>query len=144
MTYGTFKDVQSQNIKVGDIVKVCHSQRVPADMILLKSTDKTGGVFIKTDQLDGETDWKFRESIQQLQGVTDLTHFRDSQIEIYVNPPEKEINDFKGYYQMYPGAPKEGLSLKHTLWTNTIVASQGHILALAIYTGKESRYKMNT
>jgi magnesium-transporting ATPase (P-type) len=36
-------------IKVGDIIKVSHSERVPADMILVHSTDKSGGVFIKTD-----------------------------------------------------------------------------------------------
>lgn len=39
---------------------------------------------------------------------------------------------------------KESLSLKNSLWANTILASQGHILGLAIYTGKETRYKMNT
>jgi magnesium-transporting ATPase (P-type) len=29
--------------------------RVPADMVLLRTTDKSGAVFIRTDQLDGET-----------------------------------------------------------------------------------------
>jgi phospholipid-translocating ATPase len=51
------------HIKVGDIIKVSHGERIPADMIIIHSTDKSGGVFIKTDQLDGETDWKFREAI---------------------------------------------------------------------------------
>jgi len=60
---GKFKDTKCQNLRVGDIVRVNHNERVPADLLLLYSSDKSGGCFIKTDQLDGETDWKFRESI---------------------------------------------------------------------------------
>ena len=30
-------------------------ERVPADMILLRTSDEGGSVFIRTDQLDGET-----------------------------------------------------------------------------------------
>jgi len=53
----------SQNLKVGHIVKVHQNERVPADLILLYTTEKTGSVFIRTDQLDGETDWKLRKAV---------------------------------------------------------------------------------
>ncbi len=55
--------LKCQDIRVGDIIKVQHLERAPADLILLQTTEKAGGVFIKTDQLDGETDWKFREAV---------------------------------------------------------------------------------
>ncbi len=35
-------------------------KQVPADMVLLRTTEKSGASFIRTDQLDGETDWKLR------------------------------------------------------------------------------------
>ena len=38
---------------------------------------------------------------------------------------------------------KEALSLENTLWQNTVLASSGHVLALVIYTGKETRSEMN-
>lgn len=34
--------------------------QVPADLVLLRTTEKSGASFIRTDQLDGETDWKLR------------------------------------------------------------------------------------
>lgn len=46
---GTLKEVKCSSIKVGDIIKVNHGERVPVDMILVQSTDKTGGTFLKTD-----------------------------------------------------------------------------------------------
>ena len=42
-------------------------QRVPADMILVRTTEKTGSCFIRTDQLDGETDWKLRLAVTKTQ-----------------------------------------------------------------------------
>jgi len=36
-------------MKVGDIVKVCKNERIPADMVLLYTTEASGTVFIRTD-----------------------------------------------------------------------------------------------
>ena len=52
--------VASSDLKVGDIIYVEKGQRVPADMVLLRTTEQSGACFIRTDQLDGETDWKLR------------------------------------------------------------------------------------
>ena len=38
-------------------------------MILLSTNDPQGTIFIKTDQLDGETDWKLRRSVHCTQNV---------------------------------------------------------------------------
>jgi phospholipid-translocating ATPase len=46
---GAYTEVTSANMKVGDIIKVRHNERVPADMLLLYTTEKSGAVFIRTD-----------------------------------------------------------------------------------------------
>jgi phospholipid-translocating ATPase len=60
---GTYSTVTSENMRVGDIIKVHQNERVPADLLLLYTTEKSGAVFIRTDQLDGETDWKLRKAV---------------------------------------------------------------------------------
>lgn len=52
--------VPGSELRVGDIVMLHKGQRVPADMILLRTNETMGTVFIRTDQLDGEIDWKVR------------------------------------------------------------------------------------
>ena len=47
-------------LQVGHIIEVRANQRIPADLLLLHTTDESETVFIRTDQLDGETDWKLR------------------------------------------------------------------------------------
>lgn len=61
MTRNGFHKITSAELKVGDIVEIQSNQRIPADLLLLYTKDTT--VFIRTDQLDGETDWKLRKSI---------------------------------------------------------------------------------
>lgn len=48
-TADVFADTKSEDLKVGMIVKLTQGQRVPADLILLYTTEKNGAVFIKTD-----------------------------------------------------------------------------------------------
>jgi phospholipid-translocating ATPase len=52
---------------VGDVVKIEGGDRVPADMITLYSENDQGTLFLKTDQLDGETDWKLRKAVKMTQ-----------------------------------------------------------------------------
>jgi phospholipid-translocating ATPase len=64
MLDGSKVDVSSQDLRPGHIVYIRKGKRVPADCVILSTTDRTGSVFIRTDQLDGETDWKLRVAIQ--------------------------------------------------------------------------------
>ena len=54
---------------MGDIITIEKDQRVPADMVLLRTTEKAGSCFIRTDQLDGETDWKLRVAVPVTQNL---------------------------------------------------------------------------
>jgi len=61
------RSVPSSSIRVGDLVLLEKNQRVPADLILLRTSDSSGTCFIRTDQLDGETDWKLRVAVPATQ-----------------------------------------------------------------------------
>ena len=66
---GTFSAKTSATLQVGDIIKVNQNERFPADCVLLYTTEKNGSVFIRTDQLDGETDWKLRKAVALTQSI---------------------------------------------------------------------------
>ena len=56
--------ILSKDIKVGNIIEIKSNQRIPADCVILNTSEEDGTVFIRTDQLDGETDWKLRKAIK--------------------------------------------------------------------------------
>ncbi|KAI5310835.1 putative aminophospholipid-translocase [Ascosphaera atra] len=191
---------KSRDLKVGDIVKLRKDQRVPADVIVLKSTpgdaaysdapnefeepqqkeealfegededasssaqndeDDFGGssdTFIRTDQLDGETDWKLRLPSPLTQKLS-LDKF--DKLVINAGPPQKNVHEFLGTVQIDldaykppemhddPAAPRTGvqtspLNVGNTAWASTVIASNTITYAAIIYTGPETRSAMST
>lgn len=63
------RSVPSSALRVGDLVLLEKNQRLPADMILLWTSETSGTCFIRTDQLDGETDWKLRVAVPEAQKI---------------------------------------------------------------------------
>ncbi|KAF8542246.1 phospholipid-translocating P-type ATPase [Trichophaea hybrida] len=162
---------KSRDLKVGDILVLKKDQRVPADVVILKSIsneigtaddeteegDTSGEAFIRTDQLDGETDWKLRMAPSLTQG---LPAERFESLKIIASAPSREVNSFVGTLE-YPGSGlSEGsdtaslspyqkststaLSIDNTAWANTVLASNSTTLAAIIYTGPETRAALST
>ena len=113
----------------------------------MHTTERSGSVFIRTDQLDGETDWKLRKAVNFTQSLQPIEHtVRRADLVINALPPNDQIYDFKGNMQSGTDddvAKIEPLSLENTLWQNTVLASSGFVVACIVYTGKETRAEMN-
>ncbi len=92
-------------------------------MILIYSYDKDGQAYVKTDQIDGETDWKARESIQYLQKMGDenIYDLYKEDWQVVVEKPSKELYDFQGQFRAPLKRQNLGLGLTHTLWANMTV-----------------------
>ncbi|ODV89748.1 hypothetical protein CANCADRAFT_58598 [Tortispora caseinolytica NRRL Y-17796] len=130
--------VMSRDLLVGDIIEVKKDQRVPADLVLLKSTDSSGECFIRTDQLDGETDWKLRVPSPITQAVA--TNDGLTSVRITASEPSKDIHSFVGTLELAPETAP--LSVDNTMWANTVLASHP-VIGMVVYTGPETRQAMN-
>lgn len=208
--------IRSCDLKVGDILKLGKDQRIPADLVILKSyttesevkapptqnlecgttpppdlvnyqqsvltademnsnfdwltgnsgrdedIEVAGETFIRTDQLDGETDWKLRTASPLTQCLDPRNFIR---ISIVAAKPDRKVNEFYGkieYNLPQPKAPTEHvqsdtqsprnfkaqqvapLTIDNTAWANTVLASNAIVLAAVIYTGAQTRQALST
>lgn len=143
---GEFVQVPSSELTVGDLVHLDKDQRVPADMVLLRTSDKAGAAFIRTDQLDGETDWKLRIPVPVTQKLHALPELFAINATVYAEQPHKDIHTFIGTFshtQSNNTVATESLNVENTLWMNTVLAS-GSALGVVVYTGSDTRAVMNT
>ena len=128
------------------MIKIKANERIPADMILLQTSDDSGSVFIRTDQLDGETDWKLRKAVAPTQRLRKHMILAEQTMwRAVVEAPHKDIYKFEGVFE-YDAVNIEQtdpLNLENTLWANTVLAS-GNAIGLVIYTGKETRSVLNS
>ncbi|OIR58744.1 MAG: phospholipid-translocating ATPase [Amphiamblys sp. WSBS2006] len=136
--------VPSGEIRVGDLVWLEKNRRVPADLILLKTSEKTGSTFIKTDQLDGETDWKLRVAVSETQTKKTEAEILSLSLVITAEQPKKEIHSFAGTIKMVAEEKErlEPLNLENTLWMNTVLTGS-LALGCVVYTGAETRSQQN-
>ncbi|KAI8331646.1 phospholipid-translocating P-type ATPase [Blakeslea trispora] len=147
LTPNGFQHIPSSKIRVGDMIHITKDQRIPADMVLLRTTEESGASFIRTDQLDGETDWKLRLAIPSLQRLSSDQDLLNIHGHIYADAPHKDIHSFVGNISV--NDPQTGveqvepLGVENTMWTNTVLAS-GSVIGFVIYTGKDTRAVMNT
>ncbi|KAI0255451.1 protein transporter [Lactifluus subvellereus] len=150
------RSIPSSSIRVGDLVLLEKNQRVPADLVLLRTSDSSGTCFIRTDQLDGETDWKLRVAVPATQKLHSDQELLNLDAEIYADAPNKDIHAFIGTFTintppsvssnevpMVQVPTVEPLSAENVLWANTVLAS-GSAIGFVVYTGPETRAVMNT
>ncbi|PVH75740.1 P-type ATPase-like protein [Cadophora sp. DSE1049] len=213
---------KSRDLKVGDVLKLGKDQRVPADVVILKSftnesavavdeeadlppvpesllvepisdppveetaatvadaresttelgntpSADAGGVgetFIRTDQLDGETDWKLRLGSPLTQALDPAEFVR---LRVVAGKPDKKVNEFIGTVELLPKSrngydpylPRRSplnnevtadeptsnsapLTIDNTAWCNTVLASNATTLAVIVYTGPQTRSALST
>jgi phospholipid-translocating ATPase len=182
----------SKDIKVGDVIKLDKNQRVPADVVVLKSVSNdqstvellhqppqanieesligtegdaatpapaaeesaaessaSGEAFIRTDQLDGETDWKLRLPCQLSQSL-DISDF--TKLKVTASKPDRKVNEFVGTLELAESNPDREspidktapLSIDNTAWANTVLASSSTVYAVVVYTGSQTRQALST
>lgn len=131
-----------------------------------------GEAFIRTDQLDGETDWKLRLASPLTQ---DLAQEEFARLRATAGKPDKNVNEFVGTLELLPkpsrvydpyisknsksgdanqvdnqsshveqDAKSIPLSIDNTAWANTVLASSSTVLAVIIYTGPQTRAALST
>lgn len=208
--------IKSRDLKVGDILRLGKDQRVPADLVILKSyttesavavtsqaqhsfsksdgkpnnlldddledptmgdlragtkadlsknnhssssadTACIGETFIRTDQLDGETDWKLRLASPLTQSLDPRSFTR---LKIVAGKPDRKVNEFVGTVEYSSPTSKvrvgqespstqrsvksAPLTIDNTAWANTVLASSATVLAVVVYTGAQTRQALST
>ncbi|KHG01209.1 Phospholipid-transporting ATPase 2 -like protein [Gossypium arboreum] len=81
---GIRKQIQAQDIHVGNIVWLRENDEVPCDLVLIGTSDPQGLCYVETAALDGETDLKTRGVIECPNPDKDITRF-DANLRLF--PP---------------------------------------------------------
>ncbi|XP_067839979.1 phospholipid-transporting ATPase IC isoform X2 [Heptranchias perlo] len=139
---GRFKSSKWRNIKVGDIVRLRRDDFIPADILLLSSSDPNSLCYVETAELDGETNLKFKMSLEitdkLLKKENDLKSF-DGLVEC--EEPNNRLDKFIGtlYWrnQSYP------LDINAILLRGCTVRNTNTTHGLVIFAGADTKIMRN-
>ena len=137
-----FKEVQWKKITLGQIVKVTQNTEIPADLLVIKSSNENGFCYLQTSNLDGETNLKPREAINYLQNSI---HSEDD-LEIYgtieIDNPNKNIYCINGCINQ-DNKDKIYFDISNCILRGGILKNVKYVYGIVIYTGKETKIMEN-
>ncbi|GAM25814.1 hypothetical protein SAMD00019534_089890 [Acytostelium subglobosum LB1] len=141
---GDLVPVYSQDLRVGDIVKISNGQRFPADLVLLSATNDEGICYVETSNLDGETNLKVRKSIPDTHTHQTLEQISSIRGSIVYETPNERLYRFNGRLVLQPS---EGVvhSLNHTMFLQrgSQLRNTKHVFGIIVYTGVDTKLYLN-
>uniref|UniRef100_A0A665W3Y8 Phospholipid-transporting ATPase n=1 Tax=Echeneis naucrates TaxID=173247 RepID=A0A665W3Y8_ECHNA len=131
-----------RDIRVGDFVKVVCNEIIPADLLLLHTSDPKGVCHIETANLDGETNLKQRKAVSGLclsDPEFDPERFKGV---VVCEKPKNNLNHFKCYVEK-PDKEKLGAGIESLLLRGCTVRNTDHAVGFVVYAGHETKSMLN-
>ncbi|XP_031433735.1 phospholipid-transporting ATPase IC-like [Clupea harengus] len=142
MRDGRFQESRWRQIGVGDVVRLKKNDFIPADLLLLSSSNPNSLCYVETAELDGETNLKFKFGRK----VTDERLQEESQLAGYdamiiCEEPNNRLDKFQGTMnwrnEQYP------LDLDNMLLRGCTIRNTDICHGLVIYAGFDTKIMKN-
>ncbi|KAJ2625877.1 aminophospholipid translocase [Coemansia sp. RSA 1358] len=142
----SFVDKSWRDVEVGDIVRVENKEAIPADLVLLSSSEPEGMCYIETSNLDGETNLKVKQGLPETAKLLTPADLQDLRGHLKTELPNDSLYTFEGTLVSEGGRIgfKE-LSLDPTqvLLRGAILRNTDWIYAVVVFTGHETKLMRN-
>uniref|UniRef100_A0A665W8D1 Phospholipid-transporting ATPase n=1 Tax=Echeneis naucrates TaxID=173247 RepID=A0A665W8D1_ECHNA len=137
-----FRESKWMNIQVGDVVRLKKNDFIPADILLLSSTNPNSLCYVETAELDGETNLKFKMGLrvtdEKLQDERKLAQF-DALIEC--EEPNNRLDKFTG--TMHWENKRYPLDLDNMLLRGCKIRNTEECRGLVIFAGADTKIMRN-
>ncbi|XP_043112705.1 phospholipid-transporting ATPase IA isoform X5 [Puntigrus tetrazona] len=132
---GAWEIVHWEKVSVGEVVRAANGDHLPADLIILSSSEPQGMCYIETSNLDGETNLKIRQGLQITADIKDIDSLMRLSGRMECESPNRHLYEFVGNIRLdghstVPLGPDQillrGAQLRNTQWVHGIVVYTGH------------------
>ncbi|KAG7517674.1 phospholipid-transporting ATPase IA isoform X6 [Solea senegalensis] len=132
---GAWEIVHWEKVEVGEVFRVNGSDFVPADAVILSSSEPQGMCYIETSNLDGETNLKIRQGLPVTAEIKDIDSLVRISGRMECESPNRHLYEFVGNIRLdghstVPLGPDQillrGAQLRNTQWVHGVVVYTGH------------------
>ncbi|XP_036188936.1 probable phospholipid-transporting ATPase VD isoform X5 [Myotis myotis] len=131
-----------KDVTVGDFIRLSCNEVIPADMVLLFSTDPDGICHIETSGLDGESNLKQRQVVRgyaEQDSEVDPEKF-SSRIEC--ESPNNDLGRFRGFLE-HSNKERVGLGKENLLLRGCTIRNTEAVVGIVVYAGHETKAMLN-
>lgn len=148
-----FKKDYWKNVQVGDFVRIYNDEQIPADIVVLSTSDPDGACYVETKNLDGETNLKVRNALHSTRQVRHARDCERADFLIESEAPQPNLYTYNGAIKWHeldsknPDGPKhertEPIGINNLLLRGCNLRNTEWILGVVVFTGAQTKIMLN-
>eukprot|EP00158_Paraphelidium_tribonemae_P008628 Partr_v1_DN28633_c0_g1_i1_m49817 putative ATPase, class VI, type len=142
-----WQSVSWRNVHVGDLLMLRRDEAVPADMIILSTSEAECSCFVETMNLDGETNLKMRQGLAQTRDFKDTSDFRDFKCIVLSEDPHPDLSSYQGTVEFQSGSEivpeKVSIDSYGILLRGTVLRNTEYCTGIVVSTGYDTKQILN-
>ncbi|KAH6679777.1 P-type ATPase-like protein [Halenospora varia] len=136
-----------KNVQVGDFVRLYNDDQIPADVVILSTSDPDGACYVETKNLDGETNLKVRHALRSGRKIKHAKDCERTEFTIESEPPQANIYQYSAVarWNQHPTGEDmaEPISINNLLLRGCNLRNTDWVLGVVIFTGFDTKIMMN-
>jgi len=136
-----------KKLEVGDVVLLRDNEQVPADIVVLSTSDPDGVCYLETKNLDGETNLKPRRAVNATSRVLTEGDIERSAFVLDSEPPHPNLYLYNGVLRFQDQTSNqlkdEPVTINEILLRGCSIRNTAWVIGLVVFTGKDTKIMLN-
>ncbi|CAH6719200.1 phospholipid-transporting ATPase Dnf2p [[Candida] jaroonii] len=137
-----------KNVKVGDLVRIYNNEEIPADVIILSTSEEDNGCYVETKNLDGETNLKVRQALKYGSDhkISKADDVLKQSFQIDSEGPHPNLYSYEGNFIYDDNEGKrveESININNLLLRGCSLRNTKWVVGIVIFTGEDSKIMIN-
>ena len=136
-----------KKLEVGDVVLLRDNEQVPADIVVLSTSDPEGVCYLETKNLDGETNLKPRRAVNATSRILSEEDIERSAFVLDSEPPHPNLYLYNGVLRFQDQTSNhlkdEPVTINEILLRGCSIRNTAWVIGLVVFTGKDTKIMLN-
>ena len=136
-----------KKLEVGDVVLLRENDQVPADIVVLSTSDPDGVCYLETKNLDGETNLKPRRAVNATSRILSERDIERSAFVLDSEPPHPNLYLYNGVLRFQDRTlnqlKDEPVTINEILLRGCSIRNTAWVIGLVVFTGKDTKIMLN-
>lgn len=136
-----------KKLEVGDVVLLRDNEQVPADIVVLSTSDPDGVCYLETKNLDGETNLKPRRAVNATSRILTEGDIERSAFVLDSEPPHPNLYLYNAVLRFQDQTSNqlkdEPVTINEILLRGCSIRNTAWVIGLVVFTGKDTKIMLN-
>nr|ODN93929.1 phospholipid-translocating ATPase [Cryptococcus depauperatus CBS 7841] len=140
-----------KKLEVGDLVLLRDNEQVPADIIVLSTSNADSLCFVETKNLDGETNLKIRRALKATNSISSEEDLEHAHFVIDSEPPHANLYSYNGVLKYNPvnesgkrsEEKQEAITINELLLRGCTLRNTKWVIGIVVFTGADTKIMLN-